>query len=125
MHIDNVADIWPDMPIDAKENLYGLNNGEKAICPQPFYELCVHPDGTVTPCCAIWNYKRENIGNIKKKSLKEIWNSDLLRKICMYQLDNNYNNSFDVCKRCKFAQGGASVNLSEYREELLEKYCKP
>lgn len=122
MHIDNVADIWPDMPIEKNSNVYGLKNDVKPVCPQPFYELCVHSDGTVTPCCAIWNYRKDNIGNIKDKTLKEIWNSKILREICMYQLDKSINTSFDVCKRCKFAQGGASVNLADYRDELIEKY---
>lgn len=122
MHIDKVADIWPEVEIEASGNLYGLQvDDDKPICPQPFYDICIHTDGTVTPCCAIWDYKKYNFGNIKEMSLVDIWNGFKYKQLCIEQIKGN-KCSFDICNRCKFAEFGASVDLSKYRKNLREKY---
>lgn len=121
MHIDNVADIWPDMVSDNKSNIYGLEHGENAVCPQPFYDICIHSDGTVTPCDAIFEYDKYNLGNIREKSIKEIWRGDGLRELQL-QLLKGETTTFEICNKCNFANCGASVNITPYREGLLLKY---
>lgn len=122
MHIDNVSDIWPDMPIDSQENLYGLKHfDDMTVCPQPFYDMCIHTDGTVTPCDAIWNYKEYNFGNIKDRRLVEIWNTHQ-KSLCVEQLKNSRECSLAICNRCNFAKYGASVDITPYRERLLEEF---
>ena len=121
LFVDKLADIWPDVKIDADANIYGLDNADDALCPQPFYELCVHSDGNVTPCCAIWEVDDYNLGNVNDTTLKEIWGGQKLRDLQM-QLLRKEPADFDVCNRCNFPSCGASFSITEFRDEILKKF---
>lgn len=56
-----------------------FNNPKKRenFCPIPFLQLQLNPLGSVSACC----YSAEHtIGNIKKSSLKELWNNPEIQK---------------------------------------------
>lgn len=84
--IDGVANIWPMLDISntlelnlSKEqkqdatlrHQYGLSS-TNTLCPNIFYQLMVHSNGDVSPCCADYLAKL-TLGNIKNDSLKSLW----------------------------------------------------
>ena len=65
-------------------------------CPEPWGQITIYSDGTVTPCC---NTVGRNlpIGNALKTSIKDIWNGEEMKKVREGFLKNNPS---DVCKSC-------------------------
>lgn len=47
-------------------------NGKKFCCPQLWQRMFVHPDGVVSVCC-VDSARELTVGNIRDKSLEEIW----------------------------------------------------
>lgn len=131
INIDHVVNVWPGLEVTQTTgnrmydyNLQDLSNeGNKLppVCPLMFYELLVHADGSVSPCAVDYEYKKENLGNIMKESLKEIWEGELLRKIRINSLKGT-NVSYKACIECKYTECAATVNITPYREELLKRY---
>lgn len=128
LNIDHVVNVWSGIKVTekARETIYGgeeeWKNREKEeiLCPQMFYELLIHSDGSVSPCCVDYNYKQENLGNVKTQSLKEIWNGFRLLDIRRNALKEK--SIYRICKTCTYPREAATVDLSPYREMLLEKY---
>lgn len=85
-----------------------------------FYEIMVHSDGSVSPCCVDYSYKRENLGNVKTESLKDIWNGKRILQLRRDSLGGKC--SYEICKTCTYPIEAATVNLQPYRKELLEKF---
>jgi len=59
------------------------------ICIRPFSEAQIMANGDVLGCCPSWvnNYK---LGNLKKKSLKEIWNDKPAQEFRKSILDGSF-----------------------------------
>lgn len=76
-NIDHVVNVWSGIQLtEEKTTMYDLETAqseEKLVCPQMFYELMIHSNGDVSPCCVDYNYLSENLGNVKVNTLKEIW----------------------------------------------------
>ena len=133
MNIDHVVNVWPDMEVvgNQGQTMYDYDVGERTtyefasngICPLMFYELHIHSNGAVSPCAVDYNYKNENLGNVKTQSLKEIWNSYKLLQIRRQALKGE-KVSYEICRNCTYALCAATVNLLPYREKLLKKYNK-
>lgn len=86
--IDGVANIWPliDVADTLKINLskeekqnttlrhqYGHTKAQKDnLCPNIFYQLMIHANGDISPCCADYLGKI-TLGNIKTHNLKALW----------------------------------------------------
>lgn len=131
INIDHVVNVWPGLEVTKADghrmydyNLKGLSNeGEilPSVCPLMFYELLVHTDGSVSPCAVDYEYREENLGNIMQKSLKEIWDSEQLRKMRIESLKGE-NISYKVCTECSYTECAATVNITPFREELLKRY---
>ena len=82
---------------DIKLGKFNLKDNKKNYdCSEPWGQVTVYSDGTVAPCC---NTVGRNlpIGNIKKNSLKEIWNGPEMQKVRKSFLKNDPSN---VCKAC-------------------------
>ena len=62
---------------------------EKYYCTRPFEFFEVYDDGRVSCCCPSWinNYE---IGNIKDKSVEEVWNSEEAQELRRSILDGSY-----------------------------------
>ncbi len=128
LNIDHIVNVWSDIQLNecVGGTMYELVNQDDYeqvscnVCPQMFYELLVHSDGSVSPCCVDYKYKKENLGNVKTQSLKNIWNSDRLLQIRRGALEGNV--CYEICKTCTYPMEASTVNLSPYREKLLEKY---
>lgn len=67
-------------------------------CAYPFNSLHVWSDGNVTPCCTFYAKSEAFIlGNIKKSTLKELWNGEAINAIRQQLLSGRPN---AVCKAC-------------------------
>jgi radical SAM protein with 4Fe4S-binding SPASM domain len=83
------------------DNIFQTNksgiNSHNFICALPFYELVIFADGRVAPCCRFIKLKKESMGNVKEKSVPEIWFGERFekfrRKILEYEVP-------EICKDC-------------------------
>ncbi|HUP56821.1 MAG TPA: SPASM domain-containing protein [Bdellovibrionota bacterium] len=76
-----------------------------AICPLPFFQLFLNPNGTVTPCCYLSQQEPASydVGDIRVQTLEEMWNGEPMRalrrsflsgdpKICRKYIDRHQCN---------------------------------
>jgi radical SAM protein with 4Fe4S-binding SPASM domain len=88
------------IPQPLKEVEYGCGY----VCSFPSL-LGINANGDVAPCDGLLNFKQFILGNIRKKSLKNIWNHSLMKKLRGIKK----NDLRGVCKKCKhlsFCMGG-------------------
>jgi len=86
-------------------NSKGLSNRAGSVDVNGFNPIYCRPDssiiradGTVCLCCNDY-YNEVSFGNVKKKSLEEIWNNDSYRKIRKKLKHGNFD--LQLCKRCR------------------------
>jgi radical SAM protein with 4Fe4S-binding SPASM domain len=104
---------------------YGINSKEQLrnvqVCPEPFKGLSVNFNGNVSICCVDWSHKTL-VGDLKKESLKEIWNGDKLQKFRTIHLKKE-KYKIEACKECHYLKGTNQLaNLDETAEKLLKDY---
>ncbi|MCJ7792623.1 MAG: radical SAM protein, partial [Candidatus Marinimicrobia bacterium] len=71
-------------------------------CFYPYRMINIYFDGTVVPCCED-NFGNYALGNIKEKSLREIWNGpkiQLLRR----KLAARKREETSLCRQCRYPQ---------------------
>jgi len=112
------ADIYSDM--ESKMTCTIDRIEEWRVCPQPFYQMVVHSNGKVSPCCV--EYGQELVvGDVTKESMREIWHgkkwNELRRKILSEEQP-----AAPVCATCDYSKYGATENITPYKEELLKLY---
>ncbi|RJQ25217.1 radical SAM protein [Candidatus Parcubacteria bacterium] len=61
----------------AQKGLYNLGSN-KIPCIVPWTHTLINPDGAVYTCCSMYSHK---LGNIKEKSISEIWQDEPYRKL--------------------------------------------
>lgn len=87
--LDGVANIWPGIDISNSLDInlsqqeketkailshqYGHSITKNAICPNIFYQLMIHSNGNISPCCADYQQKL-CLGNIHDTTLYDLWN---------------------------------------------------
>jgi radical SAM protein with 4Fe4S-binding SPASM domain len=91
------------------------------ICPQPFFTMQVNPDGYVVPCYSV-DYPMM-FGNIKRKSLEQIWNSTTF-KIFRKKMVTEGRSCMRVCKNCTIAECryNKEDDLDAHKKHLLDIY---
>lgn len=131
MAVENVTPVWPgfDLKSELRKNdsldIYGAALSERKkseVCPYLFYSMCVNSDGTVSACLMDWNHQII-IGDIKKQSLSEIWNSDTLKQMRIDHLSLN-KSKYGPCSECGQLEYAVLDNIDPYRRELLERILK-
>jgi len=70
-----------------------MNKENKAICAAPWVHLFGFGDDKIYPCCK----STQPVGSIEKQSLKEIWNSDAIKKLRVNMLNGIKTPSCEVC----------------------------
>lgn len=90
------------------------------ICSMPFYMMVVNPDGNVVPCCST-DFPMI-FGNVKEKSLVDIWNSEI-RNLCLKRQLGGVD-GIPICKECSVPAFGLQQGdyLDGHEKELLERY---
>lgn len=67
-------------------------------CPEPFKRLNLRSDGSVLPCCSFYAVDLL-VGNWKKQTLAEIWNSPKMTELRDIHRTGDYQKN-PVCKSC-------------------------
>ena len=90
----------------------------KKICFYPFYQTLIDYDGSVLLCCHDWDRKLIS-GNVKEKSIIDIWNSNVLRRVRMNLAQAN--RSFPPCNLCDTR---GELMGRQHFEKIIEFYKK-
>ena len=127
--IESTVPIFPDVEYNADlyenkglKTQFGLPVKHVKVCPQAFYTMQINPDGKIVGCYAV--YYPRILDNCNDRNLVEIWNGEGYSQFRRQMLDGREH----VCKFCE----ECTINdfrifpeddISEYSEELKEKYC--
>lgn len=95
-----------------------INLDGEVFCVAPWMCLDIRHDGEVKPCC-ISEY---TYGDIKKKSLWEIWNDEPIKKLREDMLNGVPNKSCQVCYNNQAA--GKSSLRQDFNGDLFDMYKK-
>ena len=70
----------------------------RGLCSGNVRSIIILPDGKVTICEELYDHPKFVIGDLKKHSIEEVWNSDVAKKL--YYLDQNALPHITACKDC-------------------------
>jgi radical SAM protein with 4Fe4S-binding SPASM domain len=73
--------------------------------------MYIHYDGTVYPCCYI--YPEEPVGDVRKNSLGEIWNSESMVRLREAHISSKLSN-YKTCQNCPAARPMLPVILGSF-----------
>ncbi len=73
--------------------------------------MYIHYDGTVFPCCYI--YPEQPIGNIRRESLAQIWNSDRMLRLRQAHIDGELG-EYKACQNCPAARPRLPVTIASF-----------
>ncbi len=79
-------------------NIMGDDFVEVDVCPQPFFQMHVFPNGNISVCNADYN-EQLVFGNVRQDTLKDIWNGNELNRFRLMQL-NGKRKSHVYCSYC-------------------------
>ena len=99
----------------------GLPLTQKVVCPWPFYEMAINWNGSVSLCNEDWVHGTV-VGDIKKETLKEIWEGKNLYEMQKMMLEGRRSEN-RVCANC-FYLSCAPDNIDKFSKEILEKLKK-
>lgn len=75
--------------------------------------FCIRPDGEVIPCCAF----HLELGNIKKKSITEIFENPLLKEWKSFSLDKSEEcGNHEYCDYCNLCFGNSYSEHGDYKK---------
>src|SRR5262249_29212108 len=92
--------------------------------------LYVRYDGLAWPCCYMW--KEPPIGDLKKQSVMEVWNSESMVKLREAHVKNDVS-AYPACQNCQAARpskpvffGSLALNSLTVRKVVpaMEKLAK-
>lgn len=116
--------LWQDTNIgenvvNAHKGTYGQALEQKQVCPFLFTTMVINDQGIVHLCCVDW--KTEYIlGDLKRQSIKEIWNGKTLREYQKIHLSGK-KDSIALCKNCESLSANTTDNIDDYAEQLLKR----
>lgn len=123
--IDGVGPLWSDWDelnqnFDIrKTGMHGQKLQTVQVCPYSFYSLIINADGEVTVCCADWRRKFV-VGDLKRQSLYEIWNSERLRTFWKDMLSGR-KDQYEMCRKCLLPMYDCNDNIDSYAEQILRR----
>lgn len=103
----------------AKLTMYGEAIRRTEVCSQPFYYMLVSSNGIVTPCCADWK-KQLAYGDVKRKSLKEIWDGKELRNFWEQMLEKR-KKGIPVCRECQNNDYNPVDDIDDYVDNIKDR----
>lgn len=143
VHSDDIAKTMKKLKKNYKEQEIILDNVESLkvrvrtkrgrkndLCNNCYEKICVNADGNVYPCASLNGDKDFNAGNVRKKSLKEIWlDSKVMEKGRALSVQDK-----PECRECylEYFCGGGCTSHSYYASEVdtgkgsvtaLDPYC--
>ena len=124
--VENFAPCWPRFDVksftDAEliTGLYGQDIVEAEVCPYIFYGYSVNADGLVSACFIDWERKLI-IGDVRKESMKAIWNSYKMNELRLLHLEGHRKQN-PVCGSCGQLSHCMADKIDMHRLMLLDKF---
>lgn len=90
------------LPLNPDLSVYdkNLNKSFSDCCNWPWELMCIHPDGNVSPCCAVYS-QRYDFGNVLKTNFFSVWNGKQYRDARTIIRKNRLNNDSNMpCNYC-------------------------
>ena len=100
-----------DIEVTNVKNIESLKNYR---CNMPLFRLSIKADGRITPCC-VFDGNLLTFGDIKKVSLKELWNSQKMKNFQDMHQDYAWDKN-PICKKCVL-----KTNLNAVENEIASK----
>lgn len=107
--LTNRAGTAPNKVALTGENVFGF-------CVYPFTQLNITVDGEVSMCCHDFFFQ-EAVGNVRDRSVMEIWHGAPFRRVRDELLRNDRSRN-RICRRCDFF-GVRTSSFSSWLERLL------
>ncbi|MDQ7096251.1 radical SAM protein [Desulfosporosinus sp. PR] len=125
--IEHLSDCQPltndcNGKVDKRYTMYNEPAKETKVCPMLFYSMYTDVDGDIYPCVTLGLPKHFAVGNMKKLTLKEIWNSEKIKQLRLTHLKGE-KNSIPVCKECgnMICMYHPEDDLDNYSEEIIKR----
>ncbi len=124
--IENFAPCWPEFDVEKftgvqiEKGIYQQDIGTTDTCPYIFYGYSVNADGLVSSCFLDWGRKLI-IGDVRRESMKEIWNSDRMNALRLQHLEGRRCEN-GTCSNCGQLTHCLPDNIDQHRSMLLEKF---
>lgn len=124
--IENFAPCWPEFDVEAHtsvkitEGIYQQPVTPTNTCPYIFYSCSVNADGLVSSCFLDWGRKLV-IGDVRRQSLKSIWNSDLMNALRRQHLEGKRCDN-GVCGSCGQLSHCLPDNIDAHAPALLAAF---
>jgi len=123
VYVEHIMSCWPEfelkgVKVNQEFGIYGQKIKEVKVCPYVFYSFSINSDGSASVCFLDWAHKLI-IGDIKKESVKDIWNG---KKLLDYQkmFLEKKRKEHPVCRNCGQMSHGMPDDIDAYSEKLLE-----
>jgi len=124
IHIEHIMSCWPNFELNGVEvnddfGIYGQEIKEVDTCPYVFYSMAINSDGFVSLCFLDWA-KTLEIGNVNKKSVREIWTGKQMKQYQKMFLEGG-RKKHPFCGDCGQMTHGLPDNIDSYSKDLLNK----
>ena len=125
--IEHIAPCWPnfdlkDVKVNNEQGIYGQPIKEVMVCPYIFYSLSINSDGKASLCFLDWARKLI-VGDVRKESIKEIWNGEKLYEYRKLHLEKR-RKEHPVCGACGQLTHCLPDDIDQFSEMLLDKINK-
>ena len=126
--IENFAPCWPEFDVEEHtgvkitQGIYQQPITPTDTCPYIFYSISVNADGLVSSCFLDWGRKLL-VGDINKKSLRQLWLSDEMNALRLQHLEGKRGKN-PVCSQCGQLSHCLPDNIDAHRDALLPKFLQ-
>lgn len=121
--IEKIVPIWKNTGADTHPmkmiNKFGEEFAYQQCCPRIFNTIVVTPDGDVYPCTQILS--KERLGNIRERTLKELWNCEERKELLRRQLLLCPPESCDGCYIRQNSIFTREDIIDQYRQEIFSR----
>ncbi len=127
VYVEHIMSCWAnyelkEVKVNQKVGIYGQKIKEVMVCPYVFYSFSINSDGSASACFLDWARKLI-IGDVKKETVKDIWNGEKLlgyRKMFLEKKRKEH----PVCGDCGQMTHGLPDDIDVFADELLKKINK-
>jgi radical SAM protein with 4Fe4S-binding SPASM domain len=84
---------------------------DRSNCVLPWNFPSIEPDGTVFPCCILWDRESESLGRVEG-SFTHVWNLQRFQQLRQSFVDNEP--LFEKCRTCNFHKTGYAITDPRY-----------
>jgi MoaA/NifB/PqqE/SkfB family radical SAM enzyme len=124
--VENTSPCWPDFDVEARmgieitQGLYGNAIVEQTACPYIFYSMSVNSDMNVSACFVDWS-RGLIIGDARRHSLLDIWNSDEMNSHRLAHLDG-LRKSHGICGSCGQISHCGPDSIEDTRDVMKQRF---